>query len=846
VLGRLEAAAAERGMTPFVGREDELHQLMNLWERVLEGEAQVALIIGEAGIGKSRLLQRIHEQIAATPHTWVETAATPFFQNSPFYLITDLLRQFLRWRRGEPSENLFARLESALELAGLNSAEAIPLIAPLLNVSVHAKYPPSVLTPEQQRRRLLTILVEWVLGIARIHPLIIAIEDLHWADPSTLELVQLLVAQSAMGHLLLLYTARPEFRIQWPLRPYHTRITLDRLPDRQAREMVESIAAGMILPPQIFEAVVGRATGVPLFVEELTRDMLERGEHSTQHEIPATLHDSLMERLDRLGPAREVAQIAAAIGREFSYELLRTIAGLVDDQLQSALGRLISAELLYARGIPPDASYVFKHALVRDAAYDTLLKSLRRDLHRRIAETLLERFSEFAASAPELLAHHYTEAVLPAQAVRYWRLAGRSANERSAYAEAIAHFNRGLELVSSLPETPARISEALRLQIALTGPLIATKGYTAPEVERACSTARELCQQIGESPQLFAVLVTLYSVYANRGDFQKSLELAHEILRLAESKQEPLLLLWAHYCLGHILSLRGELEAGRAHTERSIMLYDFEQPREYGSVQDPGATGLARLAHLLYLLGYPDQALEKSLKALAHARKLSQPFTLAWVLGSEGAMHARRGEFQEAEQLWTEQVALCTEHNFPSLLASGIAGRAMAMVEQGRGQEAISRIRNSLEPFPAANATPEQLTYFLRLAYAYRRLGWSKEGLAVVVQALKLLKETSIPESADLYSADLYHLKGEMLLIEDATNQPEAQRCFRAAIEIARSQGARSWELEATTSLARSLMHEGRRAEASTMLADIYGWFTEGFDTPALTDAKALLDELSR
>jgi tetratricopeptide (TPR) repeat protein len=393
-----------------------------------------------------------------------------------------------------------------------------------------------------------------------------------------------------------------------------------------------------------------------------------------------------------------------------------------------------------------------------------LLKSRRRELHQQIAHILEERFPERAAFTPELLAHHYTEAGLTAQAVRYWRRAGRSANERSAYGEAISHFKRGLELVRQLLDTPARISEELRLQIALMGPLTATKGYTAPEVEEACTRALQLYQQIGEGPQRFAVLGSLYSIYSNRRELQKSLEVAREMLRVAEREQGRQSLLWAHYCLGHTLFARGELEAARAHTEQSLALYDFEQLGEYGYIMDPGATGLARLAHVLYLLGYPDQALARSLKALDHARRLSHPFTLGWVLDSVAAMHARRGDFEEAEMLWSEQVRLCAEQNFPSLLAAGIVGHAMAMVEQGRGREAISRIREGREAFPAAHAKQEQTAYLIRLAYAYRRLRWSKEGLAVVVQALRLVDEASI-----LVTADLYHLKGEMLLMEDAT-----------------------------------------------------------------------------
>jgi class 3 adenylate cyclase len=413
VRGRLEAVAAARELTPFVGREDELRLLLNRWERVLDGEGQVALIIGEAGIGKSRLVQRFHEQIKGTPHTWAEAAAGVFFQNTPFYPVAEMLREFVAWRGNESAEEQFTQLASRLKSAGLKPAEAIPLIAPLMNLPLPAKYPPSALSSEQQRRRLLATLVEWVLAAARVQPVVIATEDLHWADPSTLELIQLLVEQGARSRLLLVYTARPEFHAEWPLRAHHTQSTLNRLSARNVRTMVEEVAAGKPLSDATIATVVERTGGVPLFVEELTRSVLESGDSQlTAHQIPVTLHDSLMARLDRLGPAKEVAQVGAVIGGAFSYELLHAIYPIAEENLRSALRKVADAELIFVRGIPPDATYQFKHALIRDTAYEALLRSRRHELHQRIAHTLEERFPDTASLAPELLAHHCTEAGL--------------------------------------------------------------------------------------------------------------------------------------------------------------------------------------------------------------------------------------------------------------------------------------------------------------------------------------------------------------------------------------------------------------------------------------------------
>jgi class 3 adenylate cyclase len=453
VRGRLEAAVAARGLTPFVGREDELRSLMNRWERVVEGEGQVALIIGEAGIGKSRLVQRFHEQIAGVPHTSVEAGAAPFFQNTPFYPVVEMLRQALEWRGHESAEEKLALLEPRLELAGLRLAETVPLIAPLLDLQLPAKYPPSVLSPEQQRRRLLAALVEWALGTARLQPAVITVEDLHWADPSTLELLQLLVEQGARARLLLLYTARPEFHAQWPPRAHHTQNTLNRLSSRNVRTMMVQVATRNALSEDAIATMVERAGGVPLFVEDLTRAVLESGDAKlTGREIPATLHDSLMARLDRLGPAKEVIQVGAVIGSEFSYELLHAVHPLAEDDLQRALRTLADAELLYVRGIAPEATYLFKHALIRDAAYEALLKSRRKDLHRLVARAIDEKFPAHGEAHPEVLARHWTEAGETAPAIAQWSKAGETARAHNAFNEALESYRQAVALLNLLPE----------------------------------------------------------------------------------------------------------------------------------------------------------------------------------------------------------------------------------------------------------------------------------------------------------------------------------------------------------------------------------------------------------
>jgi predicted ATPase/class 3 adenylate cyclase len=504
VHGRFGALAAARALTPFVGRESELRLLGERWELVREGEGQVALIIGEAGIGKSRLLQRFHEQLTAQPN-WLEAAAAPFFQNTPFYSVAELLHQLVgqaslpvddaRAARATaqrvvaqntaPSpyplpqlsgrgadlipEDQFAHLESALVLAGVKPAEAIALLAPLLNLPAAAKYPPPPIPPEQQRRRLLAMLVEWVLGAARAQPLVMAIEDLHWADASTLEVVQLLAEQGPTAHLLLLCTARPEFHPQWLLRAHHTQITLNRLSARNVREMIAQVAARNALAGETVDTVVERTSGVPLFVEELTRAVLESGsEKLAGREIPVTLHDSLMARLDRLGPAKEVIQIGAVIGSEFSYELLQAVHPVGAEALQSALRSATDAELIYVRGIAPEATYQFKHTLIRDAAYEALLKSRRKELHGQVARTISDKFPGLKEAHPEVLARHWAEAGDTAQAITEWTHAGKAAESHYAFKEAQQSYEQALALLSLLPESVERDLHELDLSSTLS------------------------------------------------------------------------------------------------------------------------------------------------------------------------------------------------------------------------------------------------------------------------------------------------------------------------------------------------------------------------------------------
>jgi class 3 adenylate cyclase/predicted ATPase len=861
VRGRLAAA---RSLTPLVGREEELRLLLSRWQRVREGEGQLALVVGEAGIGKSRLVAEFHDRIRDTPHIWMESAGEQLFENSPFHALTEMLSQWLqlqalggaqRSRAKEsatcvlkesvacpPEDEGITRLERALASAGLKLDEAVPLIAELLQLPVGERYPALTMVPEQKRRHLFAVLMGWVFGAARLQPVVMVVEDLHWLDPSTLELQQLLAEQGATVPLMLLYAARPEFRAPWPMRAHHAQITLNRLSARNVREMVALVAARNALASESVEAVVERTGGVPLFVEELTRAVLESGQTKPSgREIPVTLHDSLMARLDRLGPAKEVIQVGAVIGSEFSYELLCAVHPMAELDLQAALAKLTEAELLYVSGIIPDATYQFKHALIRDAAYEALLKSRRKELHSRIADVLLRQFPDGVTSAPELLAHHYTEAGLIEQAIPYWGRAGQRATERSANPEAISHFTKGLELLNSKAESPKRIEQELRLQIALGGALIALKGYAAPEAGKAYDRALELCGQVGETPWLFAATLGLQGFNMMRGELDTARQLAEQLLSMAQKLQNPVLLQSAHYQMGELLYNLGELAKSREYLEQAITLYDPEKD-VLSPVYDGGVLCLGAAAVTLWLLGYPDQGLKRIREALTVAREHSHPFMLALALEYAVMLFLCRREVQATQEQAEALIELSHEQGFALQEASGVTMRGWAMAKQGRKEEGIAQISQGLAATQALGADLSQPSFITFFAQACSEAGQPEEGLTALAEALDLMIRTR----ARCYEAELYRLKGELLLMQDASNALQAESCFQQAIEVARKQSAKSLELRATTSLARLLAGQGRRDQARAMLAEIYNWFTEGFDTADLQEAKQLLNELDQ
>jgi TOMM system kinase/cyclase fusion protein len=855
VQGRLEIAHT-RGLTPLVGRESEVTLLLELWDQVQSGQGQVVLLSGESGIGKSRLVQVLKDHVADESYSRLECRSSPYFTNSALYPIIDMVQRTLRFQVDDTPETKLDKLEQNLSQYRLSTNETVPLFGALLSLPVpEDKYPPLNLSPQRQRQKTFEAIVSMVLELAEQQPVLFILEDLHWTDPTTLEFIDLLIDQTPTTSVCILLTCRPEFQPSWSYRSYLTEMTINRLSHNQVEQMAQQVADGKRLPDEIVQQLVDKTDGVPLYLEEMTRAVLETGtlkEVNGQYElvagpiaslsIPSTLQDSLMARLDRLVTAKGVAQFASVMGRQFSYELLQAVSELDEATLQRELERLVEAELVYQRGIVPGATYIFKHALIQDIAYESLLRSTRQGYHRRIVEVLVEDFPEMAETQPELLAHHYSRGGNTEKAVEYLQLAGQQASQRSANKEAVSHFTTALELLKSLPDTPERAQQELTLQVGLAVPLSAA-GFMSPEVSKVYSRARELCRQVGETPQLFPVLSGLRTFYHVRGELQTSRELGEQSLTLAQSVQDSALLVRAHRMLGDTLFWLGELVSAQAYLEQAIALYDSRQYRSqvflYG--YDPGVFGLSYEALVLWFLGYPDQALKRSHEALTLAQELSHPFSLSSALNFAVWLHQHRREVQLTQEGVETLMTFSTEQGFALWLAWGTAMQGWALAEQGQVEEGIAQIRQCLDTSRAAGAELGQSHYLALMAEAHGKVGQAEEGLSVLTEAL-----TWVDKSGErFYEAELYRLKGVLLLKQAVLDVSQAEACLHQALDVARLQQAKSFELRAATSLARLWQSQGKRDEARELLEPVYSWFTEGFDTADLIDAKTLLDELA-
>jgi predicted ATPase len=852
---RLDVAQL-RGLTPLVGRESEVTLLLERWAQAKSGQGQVVLLTGDAGIGKSRLVQMLKDHVATEPHIRWECRSLPYYQNTALFPVTELFQRLLRFHAEDTPDEKCGKLEQTLRQYRLPVEETVPLFAPLLALPVpEHHYPLPNLSPQRQRQKTLETIVAILMEHAEHQPVLWIIEDLHWTDPSTLDLLNLVIEQIPTTSILTVLTCRPHFQPAWHHRSYLTEITVNRLSHAQVEQIVTGMTGGKTFPPEVLAQIVEKTDGVPLFVEEITKAILESGhlqEVNGHYElvgsfstfaIPATLQDSLMARLDRLMTAKVIAQLGATMGRQFSYVLLQAVAQLDEVTLQHELSRLVEAEIVYQRSVPPQASYVFKHALIQDAAYASLLKSTRQQYHQQIAQVLEEQFPETAQTQPELLAHHCMEAGLTEKAVGYWHKAGQRASERSAHVEAITHLRQGLKLLQTLPETPERTQCEVHMSIALGASLSATKGAGASEVGQTYLLAQHLCESLEAPHQLFPVLRGLWLHYNVRAEFQTAHALGEQLLVLAQQIQDSTMLLAAHRALGTTLFWLGMVASAHPHFMQGRAFYDPQQYHTsvflYG--EDAGVICHSYAAWTLWYLGYPAQGLARNDEALTLAQQSANPFSLANALSWAAVFHQYRREVRVAQERAEMAILLAQEQGFSFWVAYSSILRGWALTQQGQTKEGIEQMHHALAVYPATGAEFLRPYFLALLTQVHETMGEREAGLTALAAALTLVDTTG----ERWYEPELYRQKGALLLQQHADNQAEAENCFHHALDIARSQQAKSFELRAATSLARLWQQQGKRQEAYDLLAPIYGWFTEGFDTADLQDAKALLEALA-
>ncbi len=665
----------------------------------LQGLATPATVIISAATHRpvqGHVVRVLKDRMGGGPYARLECRCSPYYQNSALYPVTDLLQRALQLQREEWPQERLRKLEVVLAPYEVSLPEVVPLLASLLSLPVPDRYPPLSVPPRRQKQKTLEAVLAVLLALAEQRPVLFIVEHLHWVDPSTLELLSLLIDQESTTWILTLLIFRPEFWPPWALHSHLPPRMLSRLPRTQVEVMVEQVAGGKVLPTEVHQQMVAKTDAVPLFVEELTKMVLESGllrEYDEHYvltgplpplAIPTTLHDSLMARLDRLARVKEVAQLGAMLGRAFPYELLQAVAPVDEISLQAALAQLVEPEFLYQRGAPPRATYLLKHTLIQEAAYQSLLKSKRQQYHQQIAQVLEARFPETCEIQPGLLAHHYRGNDHTVKAVVYLQRAGQQAVQRSAYMEALHHLTAALELLKSLPDSSERTQQELTPQIALSVPLMGTKGYAAPELEQAYTRARELCQRMGETPRLFPVLRGLSEFYLVRGELPTAFALGEQLLRLVQSVQHQTLHLGAHTVLGVTLFYLGEFASTRARLEQGLVLYDSQQHRLHASraAQDPGVLCLSTVSRALWGLGYPNQALERIHEALVLARELAHPHSLPRALVVAAGLPQWCREEQAAQERAEAVITLSTEQGFPFWVAAGDIQRGWALCKR--------------------------------------------------------------------------------------------------------------------------------------------------------------------
>ncbi len=787
-------------------------------------------------------------------HTRLRYFCSPQHTDSALYPIISQMERASRWSHDDTPQARLDKLDAALAQTS-NSIQDTALFAEMLSLANDGRYPVLDLAPQQRRQQTLEALIAQIEALTGQKPVLMIFEDAHWADPTSLELFGRAVERIATLRVLLIVTFRPEFEGPWIGRPHVTALTINRLAQRDIEAMTDGVVGNKLIPVSIRQDIIERTDGIPLFVEEMTKAVLEaEGDSEARRAaaavpspalaVPASLHASLMARLDRLGPAKELAQIGAAIGREFSHALLAAVVRKPETELGSALDRLIQSGLLFRHGVPPHATYLFKHALVQDAAYGTLLREPRRALHARIAETIESQFAEIAENQPELLARHCTEAGLIEKAVGLWGKAGRQSVERSALVEAVEQFTRALVQIATLPGTPALRREQIKLQVALINPLFHVKGYAAPETKAAVQQARLLIEQaeaLGEPPEdpllLFSVLIGFWAAaYVGfNGDLLR--ERAAELLTLARKLGATGALQVAHRLLGVTLSFTGDIAEAREHYTQAIALYN---PAEYRR-PDGRVTELSFRALTLWLLGYPEAAQADIDLAVNEAREIGQAATLMLALGITNYTHLICGNHVAANALADELLALADEKGAPLRKAEAIFQRGCVFALTGRVSDAVKMIASGVTAWRATGSTVWTPLHMSFLANAHARLGQFDDARRCIGEAMIAVETTK----EKWCEAEVNRVAGEIALMSPEPDATIAQTNFERALAVARKQHAKSWELRAAMSMARLWRDQGKLEQARELLAPVYSWFTEGFDTLDLKEAEALLKALA-
>jgi class 3 adenylate cyclase/tetratricopeptide (TPR) repeat protein len=851
VESRFEAFHAS-GLTSLVGRAEEIDVLLRRWEKAKRGDGCVVLISGEPGIGKSRIAEELLEQLRGQSHAHPRYFCSPHHQNSALYPIIAHLERVAKFRREDTPAQRLAKLEAALASGTDDLNNVVSPLADLLSIPIGERYPPFNHAPQERKEKTLRALLAQVEGIAARQPVVMVFEDLHWSDPSTLELLDMTVDRVPRLALLLVMTFRPEFTPPWVGRPHVTILTLNRLPVRQRAEMIAHLAGTMAIPKEIANQIAERTDGVPLFIEELTKSVVESGLLAeiadrpagagpiAAFAIPTSLHASLLARLDRLAPTREVAQIGAALGRSFSHELISAVAGIPQPRLDESLKQLASAGLIFQRGTPPDAEYTFKHGLVQDVAYGTMLHSRRKQLHGRIAATLESQFPQIGQRQPGLLARHCAEAGLVERAVGYLRKAGEQAIARGAMTEAVAQLGRGLDLLSDLPDDDRRQQQELDLQLMFGRALMAAKGYGAPELGEALARARWLCEQLNRPEQLAPVMWGQWVFRSVRGDLIQAEQHTSEVRHFANGHNDAAWKCFGLIAGGDVSLWLGKFIDARAYLESALSSWDPAYRVGASLPEDPYVHILKILYRTLVCIGHIDQARTRRDEALAEARRIS-PYNLASILRHAWYVDWAIGGEKSAQALLPlaeEVLAISKEHGFALPLAFGNIARGWCLGMMGQSSEAISLMEQALNKFPRG-ANLGAPFHLIALAELYGKAGQPQEGLKRLAEAAELIEKTGERWAA----AEMHRLRGMLLL--SINEQRAAEDSFKQALAVARRQDAKFWELRAATSFARLIGAQGKRNEARDLLAPIYGWFTEGFATPDLKEAKALLGALT-